>query len=141
MSDEPLDPQSEQPPEQQTKILIVDDDRALCRMMARALEGEGYLVVTAFSGEDGLALFREERPAMVILDFAMPGMNGFEVVNEIRSIEEPKHRTIVVIVTAYSQTFLVSVDFKISVDSYLTKPILPSDLVEHVNDLFAVRRK
>lgn len=132
MTDDPKPPQP--------KVLLVDDDRALCRMMARALETAGYEALTASTGEEGLQIFRDERPDMVVLDFAMPGMNGFEVVDEIRRLEGGRKRAIVVIVTAYSQTFLVSVDFKVSVDSYLTKPILPSDLVAHVNDLFATRR-
>jgi len=120
-------------------ILVVDDDRALCKMMALALEQQGYHTRQAFSGEEGLEYFRSDPPDLILLDFAMPGMNGFEVVKEIRRIENPKGRTIIVIVTAYSQTFLVSVDFQVEVDSYLTKPVILSELLAHVNDLLSSR--
>ncbi len=120
-------------------ILVVDDDKALCKMMSRALESSGYRTLMAYSGEEGLDTFRNEKPDMILLDFAMPGMNGFEVVKEIRRTESPKGRTIIVIVTAYSQTFLVSVDFQVEVDSYLTKPVILSDLLTHVSDLFSSR--
>ncbi|MCC7205666.1 MAG: response regulator [Anaerolineae bacterium] len=121
------------------RILVVDDDKPLCNMMATALANAGYAVATAFSGEEALDRYREQQPDLVILDFAMPGMNGFEVCTEIRRLDPPHHRTLVVFLTAYAQTFLVSVDFHVGVDGTLTKPILPSDLVAHVKDLFASR--
>jgi len=126
-------------PKQPKKILVVDDDASLCKLLAAVLRSAGYETVTAFNGEGAVEVFRAERPDLILLDFAMPGMNGFEVVDAVRKLETPDHRTIIVFVTAYSQAFLVSVDFHVGVDGCLTKPIAPDDLVNHVNDLFASR--
>jgi CheY-like chemotaxis protein len=128
MTDEPKRPK---------KILVVDDDVSLCKLIAAALRSAGYETLTAFSGEGAVEVYRAERPDLVLLDFAMPGMNGFEVVDAVRKLETPDRRAIIVFVTAYSQAFLVSVDFHVGVDGCLTKPILPADLISHVNDLFA----
>jgi CheY-like chemotaxis protein len=121
------------------RILVVDDDKPLCNMVATVLSDAGYAVTTAYSGEEALVHYREQQPDLVLLDFAMPDMNGFDVCAEIRRLDPPHHRTLVVFMTAYAQTFLVSVDFHVGVDGTLTKPILPSDLVTHVRDLFASR--
>ncbi len=124
-------------PKQPKKVLVVDDDIPLCKMMATALKGAGYETVMAFSGESALEVFKAERPDLILLDFAMPGMNGFEVVDAVRKLESADHHALIVFVTAYSQTYLVSVDFHVGVDGCLTKPIAPSDLVSQVGDLFA----
>lgn len=121
------------------RILVVDDDKPLCNMAATVLTEAGYAVTVAYSGEEALVHYREQQPDLVLLDFAMPGMNGFDVCTEIRRLDPPHHRTLIVFMTAYAQTFLVSVDFHVGVDGTLTKPILPSDLVAHVKDLFASR--
>jgi CheY-like chemotaxis protein len=108
-------------------------------MMAASLAEAGYETLTAYSGEEALDRFRVSQPDLVLVDFAMPGMNGFDVCAEIRRIEQPSRRTLIVFITAYSQAFLVSVDFHVGVDGTLTKPIVPSELVAHINDLFAAR--
>jgi CheY-like chemotaxis protein len=126
-------------PRRSRRILVVDDDRPLCNMMAGSLAEAGYETFTAYSGEEALDRFRASQPDLVLLDFAMPGMNGFDVCAEIRRIEQPSRRTLIVFITAYSQAFLVSVDFHVGVDGTLTKPIVPSELVAHINDLFAAR--
>ena len=64
------------------KILVVDDDRANCNMAATALRKAGFEVFTAYSGIAALPLFEAQRPDVVILDFAMPNMNGIEVAAE-----------------------------------------------------------
>jgi CheY-like chemotaxis protein len=129
MADEPMQPK---------KILVVDDDIPLCKMMAAVLQEAGYETASAFSGESALEVVRAEHPDLILLDFAMPGMNGFEVVDAVRRLESPDQRAIIVFVTAYSQAYLVSVDFHVGVDGCLTKPIAPADLVSHINDLFAL---
>jgi two-component system, OmpR family, response regulator MtrA len=119
-------------PEKSKRVLVVEDDAALCKMMAATLSEEGFQTFMALSGEEGLETFKAEQPDVVLLDVALPGLNGFEVAHEIRKIEPPDKHTIVVIVTAYSQSFLVSTYFQTDIDSYLTKPVLPEDLVNQV---------
>ena len=124
-------------PARPKRILVIDDDKSQCNLMARSLAEAGYQVEQTYSGADGVELFKTWQPDLVLIDFAMPGMNGFEAVNEMRKLERGKSRTQIVMITAYSQTFLVSVDFQVGVDSYLTKPMLPTELVERITDLLA----
>jgi two-component system sensor histidine kinase EvgS len=124
-------------PNTHLKVLVVDDDPAQCEMMAEALSSAGYQVRTALSGADGLALFKADPPDMVVVDFAMPAMNGIEFVAAMRAIET--RRTLVLMAAGYAQSFLAALDTAGSVDSYLIKPILKHDLVMRVADMFAGR--
>lgn len=118
-------------------ILVIDDDPEQCKMMAETLSDAGYQVRTAQSGAEGLALFKADPPDMVVVDFAMPAMNGIEFVTAMRAIET--RRTLVLMVAGYAQSFLAALDTTGGVDSYLIKPILKHDLVTRVADLFAGR--
>ena len=84
------------------RVLVVDDEPAVRRTFELALEDSGYEVVTAASGEEGLARFDERRPAVVFLDLKMPGLGGVEV---LRSIRERDREVIVYIVTAFYREF------------------------------------
>lgn len=117
------------------KILVVDDDKTLAQSTAEILEHVGYETYTAFSGEEALEKFRADPPDLVILDVAMPGMNGFDVAVEMRKIEPEENRTKIVILTAYSQSFLFYSQVEARITSYLTKPLMLKELVEHVNRL------
>lgn len=119
------------------KILVIDDDPAQCEMIATTLSHAGYQTTMAASGAEGLARFQADPPDMVVVDFAMPGMNGIEFVNAMRAIET--QRTLVLMVAGYAQSFLAVLDISGGVDSYLIKPILRQDLVMRVADLFAGR--
>jgi CheY-like chemotaxis protein len=123
----------------QRRILVVDDDKAQCQMMATVLSEGGYAVTMASSGEQGLELYQAERPEMLIIDFAMPGMNGIEMVTAIRAQETGNRRALVLMVAGYAQSFLAALDDSVGVDSYLLKPILPAELLNRVADLFAGR--
>ncbi len=73
------------PPGEPTVVLVIDDDPVDRRLMAAALEPAGYQVLTAAGGEEGLAAIRRERPAVVLLDLLMPGVDGFTVIEEVRA--------------------------------------------------------
>ncbi|MBM2838754.1 MAG: transcriptional regulatory protein, partial [Deltaproteobacteria bacterium] len=66
------------------KILVVDDDLHVRMMLEAILESEGYSVVLAQSGPEALAMMKEEQPSLVLLDYMMPGMNGLDVLREIK---------------------------------------------------------
>ncbi len=117
------------------KILVVDDDQPLCKMAAIALKEGGYRTFTAFTGEQALEVYRAEQPDVIVLDVAMPGMSGFEVVSAVRKSEPPGKHTIIVIMTAYARRYYVSNEFETGIDSFLTKPVLPLDLIAHVSSL------
>ncbi|WP_447974849.1 response regulator [Nitrospira sp. Kam-Ns4a] len=68
-------------------ILVVDDERMICDLLRAVFSRHGHEVLTATSGAQGIALFREHRPRISLLDIHMPGMNGIEVLREIRAID------------------------------------------------------
>lgn len=71
-----------------TTILYIEDDLANRTLVKRVLEAEGYRVVEAGSGEEGLAVARTKRPALILVDINMPEMDGFEVTARLRSMSE-----------------------------------------------------
>jgi CheY-like chemotaxis protein len=113
-------------------ILIIDDDKDQCNAMSAVLKHFGYEVRIANSGADGLAQYQAKAPDLILLDVAMPGMNGFEVAAEIRRLEGEARRTVIIIVTAFSSSFYVSSSVQNDIDSHLTKPVNPEALVDHV---------
>ena len=117
------------------RILIVDDDKNFCRLVQMAFQANGFEAFSALDGESGLALFKEKQPPIVLLDLAMPGLNGFQVTEKIREIEPEGTHTTVVIMTAHARNFFVSKELESDIDSYLTKPILPDDIVAQVLEL------
>ena len=90
-------------PERKHTVVAVDDDPLAIELVRANLETEGWTVLGAANGEEGLALIRERQPSAVLLDLLMPGMDGFEVVEALRA--DPDTRSIpVVILTSKSMT-------------------------------------
>src|SRR5512144_749429 len=80
------------------KILVIDDDISFRRVMEYNLQEEGHEVLTAANGEEGLALFDDRQPSLVITDLKMPGMNGFQV---LKAGRERSPAALVIIITAF----------------------------------------
>jgi CheY-like chemotaxis protein len=122
------------------QILIIEDDTNVSEMLERWLQELKFSVVSAPDGFQGLELFQQHRPELVLLDIAMPEMNGFEVAAEIRKIEQKEgeqRHTPIVVLTAYTQSYFVSVGSEIGIDSYLTKPIGLERLANQIGGFFA----
>src|SRR4051812_47861203 len=119
------------------KILVVDDDKALCDLCSKALSVEGYQVWSAYNGEDALKIYKAEQPDLLVLDVAMPGISGFDVAREVRKMDSPSKHTLILLVTAYARSFFVSNEFQAGIDSFFTKPIMPEDLVTQVSVLMS----
>ncbi len=86
--------------ESKKKILVVDDEESIHLLYREELEEEGYQVISAMSGEEGLKLFQEEQPDLVILDINMPGMDGIEV---LRQMKQMKPDVPVILSSAYPE--------------------------------------
>jgi len=116
------------------KILIVDDDPELLRLIAFPLHRAGYETLGATDGEQALAKVRSQKPDLMILDIMLPGLNGIEVCKRLRG--QPDTVTLPIIMLSA----LTSVDDKIKgldagADEYLTKPISPKEVVARVRAL------
>ena len=70
------------------KILLIDDEADILRVLSMSLRADGYRVVTAASGEEGLELFKRESPDIVLTDIKMPGMDGIEVLKQIKALSD-----------------------------------------------------
>ena len=113
------------------KVLVCDDERHIVRLIQVNLERQGYQVVTAFDGKEGLEKIRAEKPNLVVLDVMMPYMDGFEVLKTLR--REPETENLpVIMLTAKAQDKDVFEGYHYGADMYLTKPFNPMELVTFV---------
>lgn len=107
------------------KILVIDDDTSLRRVLEYTLQEEGHQVLTAASGEEGLAIFAEQQPALVITDMKMPGMDGFQV---LKAVKERSAETLVIIITAYGEVDVAVEAMKLGAYDYVAKPFSRDEL-------------
>lgn len=110
------------------KILIIEDEKNISEIVAKYLEKEGYTTLIANDGIEGLALFRDSNPDLVISDVMMPTIDGFEVLREIRLISDVP----VIMLTAKQEEVDKLKGFENGADDYVTKPFSPKELVRRV---------
>ncbi len=101
------------------KILLIDDDVNLCKVLSYQLKKQGYEVTTAFSGQEGLARFKENNFDIVLSDIQMPDLSGLEVLKEIRRLNP---ETIIIMITAYGSVDGALEAVHSGADDYITKP-------------------
>ncbi|MBX3119264.1 MAG: response regulator [Fimbriimonadaceae bacterium] len=118
------------------KILVCDDERHIVRLIQVNLERQGYQVVTAFDGKEGLEKIKSEKPNCVVLDVMMPYMDGFEVLKSLRRDPETENLPVIML-TAKAQDKDVFEGYHYGADMYLTKPFNPMELVTFVKRITA----
>ncbi len=117
------------------RILVCDDEKHIVRLVQINLEREGYTVLTAYDGKEGLSKAEAEKPDLIVLDVMMPYMDGFEVLRNLK--KNPDTRDIpVIMLTAKAQDADVFRGWKEGVDTYLTKPFNPMELISFVKRIF-----
>lgn len=110
------------------KILIVDDEKNIVDIIAFNMKKEGYEVVKAMDGEEGLRLTFEENPDLILLDIMMPKMDGYEVCKKIRE----KKNTPIIMLTARAEEVDKVLGLELGADDYVTKPFGIRELVARV---------
>ncbi|MGE5384181.1 MAG: response regulator transcription factor [Omnitrophica WOR_2 bacterium] len=115
-------------------ILLVDDESDVLEFLSYNLIKEGYRVLTARNGKDGLEVLKDNHPDLIILDVMMPGMDGIETCKIIRSMPSFKD-TIVIFLTARGEDYSQLAGFEAGADDYVTKPIKPKILTSRVKAL------
>ena len=113
------------------RILVVEDDERIRSSMRLALEGEGYDVHDAASGEEALDLFAEAPTDVALIDLMLPGMDGFEACRALRRISTVP----VIMVTARSDTHDVVAGLEAGADDYVTKPFVAKELAARIRAL------
>jgi two-component system alkaline phosphatase synthesis response regulator PhoP len=116
------------------KILLVDDEPDILEIVGYNLSSEGYKVITAENGAEGLKKAKKEKPHLIILDVMMPEMDGIEACEQIRTIPELKD-VIITFLTARGEDYSQVAGFDAGADDYITKPIKPKVLVSKVKAL------
>jgi DNA-binding response OmpR family regulator len=118
------------------KILIIDDDLDTLRLVGMMLQKQGYQIIAASNGQQGLDLALAEIPSLILLDVMMPLMDGYEVARNLRSNSKTVDIPILMF-TAKSQLDDKVTGFEAGADDYLTKPTHPAELQAHVKALLA----
>ncbi len=115
-------------------ILLVDDEPDILEIVGYNLTTEGYNIITAENGAEGVKLARKKKPHLIILDVMMPEMDGIEACAQIRKIPELSE-TIITFLTARGEDYSQMAGFDAGADDYITKPIKPKVLVSKVKAL------
>ena len=120
------------------KILIVDDEKDILEFLGYNLRAEGYEVFESNNGEDAISLAQEILPALIILDVMMPGIDGIETCQRMRSIPSLKS-SLITFLTARSEDFSQIAGLEAGADDYISKPIKPKVFLSRVKAI--LRRK
>ncbi|HNT39091.1 MAG TPA: response regulator [Rubrivivax sp.] len=118
------------------KVLIADDEPNIVISLEYLMKREGHQVLVARDGEQALAMIREQRPALVLLDVMMPGKTGFEVCQSVRADESFAGMKIMLL-TAKGRDTDVAQGMALGADAYMTKPFSTKELAARVRELLA----
>jgi two-component system phosphate regulon response regulator PhoB len=113
------------------RILVVDDEPDITALVAYHLAKAGYRVSTAANGADALRAAREERPDVVVLDLMLPGLSGYEVLQEMRKREETRDVGVILLTARREEADRIR-GLSLGADDYLTKPFSPHELALRV---------
>ena len=110
------------------KIMVADDDKNICELLRLYLEKEQYTVVIANDGNEAIAKFNSEAPALILLDVMMPGLDGWQVCREIRK----KSNVPIIMITAKGETFDKVLGLELGADDYVVKPFDAKEIVARI---------
>ena len=113
------------------KILIADDEESILRIVSFRLEKKGYEIIKATNGKEALDLMRENKPDLVLLDLAMPVMDGYEVCKAIKTDEALKNIPVIFLTVSREEKVKERAD-RYCADGYIMKPFDSEDLEKKV---------
>ena len=113
------------------RILVVDDDQRVLRLVKLILHRAGYQVITAATGEEGVQRVRTEKPDLVLMDVMMPGTGGFEATKRIRRLPEGR-RVPIIFFSSLNQTAAKVKGLRIGANDYITKPVKTGELLARI---------
>jgi two-component system alkaline phosphatase synthesis response regulator PhoP len=114
-------------------IVLIEDDRQIRKVVEGYLQQAGYRVLSAADGVSGLALVQSEKPALLVLDLMLPGMDGLEITRRLRASNDPAiSGTYIIMLTARVEETDRIVGLELGADDYVTKPFSPRELVARI---------
>ncbi len=123
----------------QGRILVVDDDKEVVRLMRAYLEDSGFEVLAAYDGEGALHSIRRERPDLVLLDLMLPDRDGWDVTRTIRADAGLQHTPIIMLTARVDDTDKI-VGLEIGADDYVNKPYNPREVVARVKARLRIQK-
>ena len=119
------------------KVLVVDDDASVQRLLQYTLKQEGYEVLLAADGAEGFHLWQSEAPALVLLDVLLPKLDGYQVATKIRSDESPETHVPIIMLTSERDVEQKVRALRSGADDYLIKPFHPAELIARIRSLLS----
>ena len=117
-------------------VLVVEDDPVILRLLEVNFELEGFAVVLAHDGAEGIEAARTQRPDVIVSDIMMPRVSGIELVQTLKA-DEATASIPIILLSAKAQTGDLKLGMDAGADDYVTKPFEPLDLVDRVNALLS----
>lgn len=119
----------------ENEVLVIEDDEITQMLIQRIMEREfDYKIVSFHNGLEGLEYARENKSRLIILDLMLPGMNGYEILKELRESKIHDH-TKIIIMSAKSRSEDIERGFELTADEYITKPFQKKEFVVRVRKL------
>ncbi len=119
------------------KVLVVDDDASVQRLLQQTLRGEGYEVLIAAEAAEALRLWQQEGPVLVLLDVTLPGVDGYDLAARIRGAEAADRHVPIIMLTSDRDTSQKVKALRSGADDYLVKPFHPAELLARIKALIA----
>ena len=118
-------------------IYVIDDEKEICELLRIAFESRDYKVETGFNGETALKMIKKKKPDLLILDLKMPKMNGYEVINQLKSEKEYADLPIMVLTSLTQGSRKSDEDWKrsLEVEDFITKPFDPLDILKRIQKI------
>ena len=120
------------------RILVVEDNPSVKRLVCYTLERQGYEVLSASNGVEGLRIARDEKLELLVLDVMLPGLDGFEVCHRLRADPQTAWLPILML-SGKAQDTDISIGLRLGADDYLPKPADPVEIIRRVANLLAQR--
>jgi two-component system alkaline phosphatase synthesis response regulator PhoP len=117
------------------RVLVVDDDKDIVRVLRAYLEQAGYEVFIAYDGTTALSIIRHDRPEVVLLDWMLPDKDGLNIIQWVRA-DQLLARTHIIMLTARVDDTDKIVGLEVGADDYVTKPFNPREIVARVRSIF-----
>jgi DNA-binding response OmpR family regulator len=120
-------------------VLIADDDPDILELVSLTLERDGYEVATARDGEEALRIASERQLHLAVLDYMMPGIDGYEVTRRLRETDG-EHRLPILILSAFAEDRQAALALAVGADAYMRKPFSPRELLAKAGSMILERR-
>ena len=118
-------------------IYVIDDEKEICELLKITLESRNYNVQTGLNGEEALSMIKKKKPDLLILDLKMPKMNGYEVINHLKSADDTAGIPIMVLTSLTQGSKKKDEEWKASlkVQDFITKPFEPLDILKRIQTI------